>query len=169
MFFVVLRLSAACGIVMPIPLGHLGSMRLLSSIVRTLRTCCGVALLWSVSVSPAAGAPASAQQFSACKARPTTILKLGRHARSFGGPLKRPAPLQFGLTDPTARVRPAIRTDFDTDDAAIQNDAPAAHLDEDGRPVPSLLFAGVLPHAADIRPRSPTFTPRAPRGPPPAA
>jgi len=45
----------------------------------------------------------------------------------------------------------------------------AAHLDEDGRPVPSLLFAGVLPHAADIRPRSPTSTPRAPRGPPSAA
>jgi hypothetical protein len=168
MSFVGLRLPAACGIVMPIPLGHFGSMRLLSSIVRTLTTCCSVALLWSVSVSPAAAAPASAQ-LSACEAHPTTIRKLGRHPRSFGGPLKRRAPLQFGLTDPTARVRRDTRTDFDSDDAAIQNDAPAAHLDEDGRPVPSLLFAGVLPHAADIRPRSRTFTPRAPRGPPAAA
>jgi len=153
---------------MPIPLGHFGSMRLLSSIVRTLTTGCSVALLWSVSVSPAAAAPASALQ-SACEAQPTTVGKLGRHPRSFGGPLKRPAPLQFGLTDPTSRLRRASRSDFDSDDAAIQNDAPAAHLDEDGRPVPSLLFAGVLPHAADIRPRSPTSTPRAPRGPPSAA
>ena len=152
---------------MPIPLGHFGSMRLLSSIVRTLTTCCSVALLGSISVSPAAAAPPNAQQ-SVCEAHPTTIRKLGRQPRSFGGPLKQAAPLQFGLTDPTARVRRATRTDFDTDDAAIQNDAPAAHLDEDGRPVPSLLFAGVLPHAADIRPRSPTFTPRAPRGPPAA-
>jgi hypothetical protein len=125
-------------------------------------------LLWSVSVSPAAAAPASAQA-SACEARSTVSRKPGRHPRSFGGPLKRRAPLQFGLTDPTARVRHATRTNFDTDDAAIQNDAPAAHLDEDGRPVPSLLFAGVLPHAVDLRPRSLTFTPRAPRGPPAAA
>jgi hypothetical protein len=168
MSFVGLRVPAACGIVMPIPLGHFGSMRLLSSIVRTLTTGCSVALLWSVSVSPAAAAPASALQ-SACEAQPTTLGKLGRHPRSFGGPLKRPAPLQFGLTDPTSRLRRASRSDFDSDDAAIQNDAPAAHLDEDGRPVPSLLFAGVLPHAADIRPRSPTSTPRAPRGPPSAA
>jgi hypothetical protein len=153
---------------MPIPLGHFGLMSLLSSIVRTLTTCCGVALLWSVSVSPASAAPDSAQ-LSAHDPHPTTIRKPGRHSRSFGGPLKQPAPLQFGLADPTARVRRASRTQFDTDDAAIQNDAPAAHLDEDGRPVPSLLFAGVLPHPADIRPRSPTFTPRAPRGPPPAA
>jgi hypothetical protein len=153
---------------MPIPLGHFGSMRCLSSIVRTLTTCCSVALLWSASVSPAAAAPASTPQ-PACEAQPTTLRKLGRHQRSFGGPLKRPAPLQFGLTDPTARVRRDTRTHFDTDDAAIQNDAPAAHLDEDGRPGPSLLLVGVLPHAADIRPRSPTYTPRAPRGPPSAA
>jgi len=108
-------------------------MRLLSSIVRTLTTCCSVALLWSASVSPAAAAPAGAH-VSACEAHPTTSRKLGRHSRSFGGPLKRRAPLQFGLTDPTARVRRATRAQFDGDDAAIQNDAPAAHLDEDGRP-----------------------------------
>jgi hypothetical protein len=168
MSLVGLRLPAACGIVMPVPLGHFGLMRLLSSIARALTTCCSVALLWSASVSPAAAAPPIAQP-SACEAHPAAIRKLGRHPRSFGGPLKRPAPLQFGLTDPTARVRGATRTNFDSDEAAIQSDAPAAHFDEDGRPVPSLLFAGVLPHAADIRPRSPTFTPRAPRGPPFAA
>jgi len=152
---------------MPIPLGHFGSMRFLSSIVRTLTTGCSVALLWLVSVSPASAAPATTQ-VAACEAHPTAVRSLGRHPRSFGGPLKRRAPLQFGLTDPTARVRPATRTDFDVDEAAIQNDAPAAHLDEDWRALPSLPFAGVLPHAADLRPRSPTFSPRAPRGPPPA-
>jgi hypothetical protein len=94
---------------------------------------------------------------------------LARHPRGFGGPLKRRAPLQFGLTDPTARVRRGARTTVDKDQAAIQSDAPAAHIDEDRRSIPSLLFAGVLPHAPDIRPRSPACSPRAPRGPPLAA
>jgi len=101
-----------------------------------------------------------------CEAQPSAVRKLSRHAKTFGGPLKRRGSLQFGLTDPTARLRRATRTNFSTDQAAIQNDAPAAHIDEDGRPTHSLLLVGVLPHAVTIRPRSPTFSPRAPRGPP---
>jgi hypothetical protein len=142
-------------------------MRFLSSLVRTLTTAGSVALLWSASVSSAAAAPAAGAP--ACEAQPTAVLKLSRHGKTYGGPLKRPAPLQFGLTDPTARMRRATRSNFSSDQAAIQNDAPAARIAEDGRPVQSLLLVGLLPHAAPMRPRNPTFSPRAPRGPPPAA
>ena len=140
-------------------------MRFLSSIVRALTTAGSVALLWTASVSPASAAPLASHGTS-CEAQPTTVLKLGRHPRSFGGPLKRAAPLQFGLIDPTARLRRAMRATSHNEPAAIQCDASAARIDEDGRPIPSLLLVGLLPHAVDIRPRSPTCSPRAPRGPP---
>jgi len=143
-------------------------MRVLSSIVRALTTVGSVVLLWAASASPASATPVTTNGQS-CEAQPTAVRKLGRHPRSFGGPLKRPAPLQFGLTDPTARLRRATRGNFNSNPAVIQSDAPAAHINEDGHPVPSLLLVGVLPHAIDIRPRSPTCSPRAPRGPPLAA
>jgi hypothetical protein len=143
-------------------------MRFLSSIVRALTTAGSVVLLWTASVSPTYAAPA-ANATPACEAQPTTVRKLARHTKSFGGPLKRATALQFGLTDPTARLRRGTRTNFHNEPAAIQSDAQAARIDEGGRPVPSLLLVGLLPHAVDIRPRSPTFSPRAPRGPPPAA
>jgi len=143
-------------------------MRSVSSIVRTLATAGSVGLLSLLSVLPASAAP-SPQRGSAgpvCDPQTTTFRKLARHAKSYGGPLKRAAALQFGLTDPTARMLRATRTSFDTDEAAIQNDAPAARIDEDGRPVPSLRLLGLLPRAVDGRLRSPAFSPRSPRGPP---
>src|SRR5262244_383951 len=143
-------------------------MSFLSSIVRALTTAGGVALLCATSVSPVEAATPT-RSTTACVAQPTTVRKLARHLRSFGGPLKRPAPLQFGLTDPTARFRRATRATSHNEPAAIQSDAPAAQIDGVGRPVPLLRLVGLLPHAADIRPRSPTFSPRAPRGPPPLA
>jgi hypothetical protein len=144
-------------------------MRVLSSIVRALTTAGGVALVWTASVSPVYAAPATSRGAAACEAQPTAVRKIARHARSFGGPLKPATPLKFGLTDPTARLRRAARTNFKNEPAAIQSDAPAAHIDEDGRPVPSLLLVGLLPHVVDSRPRSPTSIPRAPRGPPSVA
>src|SRR5215813_2823695 len=143
-------------------------MSFLSSIVRALTTAGGVALLCATSVSTVEAATPT-RSTTACVAQPTTVRKRARHLRSFGGPLKRPAPLQFGLTDPTARLRRATPENFISNPAVIQSDAPAAHINEDGHPVPSLLLVGVLPHAIDIRPRSPTCSPRAPRGPPLAA
>jgi hypothetical protein len=147
-------------------------MRFVSSIVRTLMTAGSVTLLSIISVSPAQAAPAAGPALTApaCEAQPATVRKLSRHHwKSFGGPLKRPAPLRFGLTDPTARLRRGTRATSHNEPAAIQSDAPAARIEEDGRPVHSLLLVGLLPHAVDIRPRSPTFSPRAPRGPPPVA
>jgi hypothetical protein len=143
-------------------------MRSVSSIVRTLATAGSVGLLSLLSVLPASAAP-SPQRGSAgpvCDPQATTLRKLARHAKSYGGPLKRAAALQFGLTDPTARMLRATRTSFETDEAAIQNDAPAARIDEDGCPVPSLLLLGLLPGAVDGRLRSPASSPRSPRGPP---
>jgi hypothetical protein len=144
-------------------------MGLLSSIVRALTTAGSVALVWTASVSSLYAAPAISHTVAACEAQPTAVRKITRHLRSFGGPLKPATPLQFGLTDPTARLRRATRANFKNEPAAIQSDAPAARIDHDGRPVPSLLLVGLLPHAEDIRPRSPPSIPRAPRGPPSAA
>jgi hypothetical protein len=147
-------------------------MHFVTPLVRTLTTAASVALLWTASALPAAAAPTTGRAFAApsCEAQPKSLRKLSRHAKNFGGPLRRRAPLQFGLTDPTARLRRATRATFSNDQAAaIQNDTPAAHVDADGRPVHSLLLVGVLPHTVTIRPRSPTFSPRAPRGPPSAA
>src|SRR5262249_6571262 len=143
-------------------------MGFLSSIVRALTTAGGVALVWIASVSPVFASPAVSAA-PACEAQPTAVTRLPRHTRSFGAPLKQAPRLQSGLTDPTARLRRGTRENFHNEPAVIQSDAQAAHIDEDGRPVPSLLLVGLLPHAADIRPRSPTFCPRAPRGPPPTA
>jgi len=153
---------------MPAPLDRTGSMRFLSSIVRALTTAGGVALVSTASVSTVYAAPITATA-SACEAQPTAIRKVPRHTKSFGGPLKQATPLQFGLTDPTARLRRGTRANFHNEPAAIQSDAQAARIEEDSRPIPSLLLVGLLPHASDIRPRSPTFCPRAPRGPPSAA
>ena len=58
---------------------------------------------------------------------------------------------------------------FDDDDAAIQNDTPAAHLDADERPVFGLRPLGVLAGPLDFHARSRAFSPRSPRGPPTAA
>jgi hypothetical protein len=143
-------------------------MRSVSSIVRTLATVSGVVLVSLLWASPvlAATSPERAAAGPACSAQSASLRKLARLARSYGGPLKRRAALQFGLTDPTARLLRATRTPLDTDEAAIQNDAPAARIDEHGRPAPSLLLLGLLPRATASGPRSPFVSPRSPRGPP---
>jgi hypothetical protein len=142
-------------------------MRTVSSFVRTLTTAGTVLLLWAAGAVPALAAPARAAG-PLCDPQTTTIRKLVRHAKAFGGPLKQPAPLQFGLTDPTSRLRRGTRVTVENDDAVIQNDAPA-RLDEDGRPNPSLHEVGVVPRVAGARPISVRFSPRSPRGPPPPA
>jgi len=145
-------------------------MRYLSSFVRTLKVPCSIVLLSLACVQPAAAAPGRAAAGPICDPQTTTFRKLPRIPRSFGGPLKQaPTHLQFGLTDPTARMLRGTRANLDTDFAAIQNDAPAARIDEDGHSAPSLRPLGMLPGPAGARPRSPAFIPRSPRGPPAAA
>jgi hypothetical protein len=133
-----------------------------------MRASC-VVLLWLLSVSFAHAASTQGHRASAtkCDEHSATLKKLIRHAKSFGGPLARPPQRAlFGLTDVTARLQRGARGNMDNDDAAIQNDAPAANIDADDRNTPTLQPLGVLVGPLDRRPRTRTFSPRSPRGPP---
>jgi len=156
---------------MRLPLDRSSLMRPLSSFVRTLTVSCSIVVLWATSVQPASAATSGLRPAAGpvCDPQTTTLRKLGRLPKSFGGPLKAPTQLQFGLTDPTARMLRGTRANFGGDEAVIQNDAPAARIDEDGRAVPSLRPLGMLSGPAGSRHRSPAFIPRSPRGPPLAA
>ena len=127
-------------------------------------------LFWLVSASLAQAASTQGHRAmgSLCDAHSTTLRKLIRHSKSFGGPLaKRPQRALFGLADVTARLQRGAHASMnDGDDAAIQNDAPAANVDADGRTVPTLQPLGQLVGSLDRRPRTRTFSPKSPRGPP---
>jgi hypothetical protein len=145
-----------------------------SSPVRTLMTACSVVLLWLASALPASAAPPTERLAAGgpvCELQTATLRKLTRLHRSFGGPLKQAPPRQllFGLTDPTARVRRGTRTAFHGQQAAIQNDAPAARLDHHDGALPSLRPLERLGGAVDAHPRSRPCAPPEPRGPPLAA
>ncbi len=157
---------------MRLPLDRYTTYMSVSSPVRTLMTAGSLLLLWLVSALPASAATGRAGAAGpVCDPQTTTLRKLARVPRSYGGPLKRaPVPLlRFGLSDPTARLVRGSHTSFDGDQAAIQNYAPAARIDEDGRALPSLRPLELLARAVHARPRSPDHSPRAPRGPPVAA
>ena len=132
-----------------------------------------VVLFWLVSASLAQAASTQGHRAtgSLCDANSTTLRKLVRHSKSYGGPLaKRPQRALFGLADVTARLHRGAHADLnDADSAAIQNDAPAANVDADGRTVPTLRPLGQLVGSLDRRPRTRTFSPKSPRGPPVAA
>jgi hypothetical protein len=128
-----------------------------------------VVLLWLLSVSFAQAASTQGQRASGapCDEHSTTIRKLIRHTKSFGGPLaRRPQRALFGLSDVTARFQRGTRANMDDDDAAIQNDAPAASIDAELRAVPSLQPLGLLDGSFDRLPHTRTFSPKSPRGPP---
>jgi hypothetical protein len=74
-----------------------------------------------------------------------------------------------GLMDLTALLKRGLRANLPDDDEAIQNDAPAARIDGDGRPIPALLPLGVLQGFFDRRLSTHSFSPRSPRGPPTSA
>src|SRR5207249_3176377 len=109
-------------------------MRDLSSLVRTFLAAGSVALLWLACAQAASAAPGGRFAGPACDPQTTTLRKLARQPKSFGGPLKKGRTLQlFGLTDPSARLLRGTHTTFDNDDAVIQNDAPAARIDDESR------------------------------------
>lgn len=133
-----------------------------------IRASC-VVLFWLLSVSFAQAASTQDHRATStrCDAHSTTLRKLIRHAKSFGGPLARPPQRAlFGLSDVTARLQRGARANTENDDAAIQNDAPAANVDADGRATPTLQPLGILVGALDWRPRTRAFSPKSPRGPP---
>jgi hypothetical protein len=144
----------------------------MSSPVRTLTTVSSVVLLWllSVSFADAAQTPRRGTVGKLCDAQSTTLKTLARHSKKLGGPRRlQPPRALVELTQTTARLQRATRANVDGDEAAIQNDAPAARTDADERPVPALRPLGLLIRSLDIRPLSRAFSPRSPRGPPPFA
>jgi len=144
-------------------------MRFVSSPLRTLTVACSVVLLWLLSVCVAGAAPAPRHRHAGpiCDPQSTTLQKLPRHPKSFGGPLRTPSHRALaGLIDTASQMRRATHADFDSDDAAIQNDAPAAQVDAEDCPIPQLRPLGVLIGALDLRLSSRAFSPRSPRGPP---
>ena len=144
-------------------------MRFVSSPVRTLTAACSVVLLWllSVCVADAAPTPRHRNAGPICDPQATTLPKLPRHPKSFGGPLRTLSyRALLGLIDTASQMRRGTHADLDGDEAAIQNDAPAAHVDAEDCPIPELHSLGVLIGSLDLRLYSHTFSPRSPRGPP---
>ena len=128
-----------------------------------------VVLCWllSASFAEAASAPRRRAIAARCDEHSTTLRTLIRHAKSFGGPLAtKPQRALFGLTDVAARLQRGVRANMDDDNAAIQNDVPAARIDADGRATPTLQPLGLFVGPLDWRPRTRAFSPRSPRGPP---
>jgi hypothetical protein len=145
-------------------------MRFVTSSVRTLRVASGILLLWLLSAIAAEAAPPphGATPGSVCDGQTLTLKKLRRQPKAFGGPLKRlKRRAVTPLTDLSSRMLRGSRAQLDDDDAAIQNDAPAARIDDDEQPIPALRPLGVLHGTLDQRLPSPLFSPRSPRGPPP--
>jgi hypothetical protein len=123
-----------------------------------------VCLLWA-SVANAAPAPRTAK--TVCDPQTVPAKRLLRHPRSFGGPLKLPTLL--GLNELTSHVTRWTHGNLGDENQAIQNDAPAARMDADDRPVPTLRVVGLLTGSLDPRPRTLPCSPKSPRGPPVAS
>jgi hypothetical protein len=143
----------------------------MSTPVRTLTTASSVVLLWLLSASFADAAQTRHKtEPQPCDAQSTTLKKLARHSKKLGGPRRlQPAGTLVALTGMTARLHRGTRADVNGDEAAIQNDAPAARIDADERQLPTLCALGLLIGSLDIPPLSRAFSPRSPRGPPPFA
>jgi hypothetical protein len=126
-----------------------------------------VAWLLSSSFGFAAPAPSQARAGRACDAHVASVRKLVRQVKSFGGPV---APVSqralAGLSDLTTLLKRGGRVQLDDDDEAIQNDTPAARIDDDESRVPALHPLGILDKSGERAPCAGAYSPRAPRGPP---
>lgn len=142
-------------------------MRLSTSIVRTLTTARGpiaIVLVWLFGVfsaTPASGAPATGK-FRGCHQRPSLARLIAA---------KRPVIIlseaaRAGLIDTGAVHLRTARASSDTDEAVIQDDAPAAHLDLGDRAVPLLEPLGTLNGLGTAVPSHRMLARRSPRGPP---
>ena len=125
-----------------------------------------IALLSLVSVSLADAAPRRGASGPICDPQTPVARKLPRHAKSFGGPLKRPSShAMAGLQDIAARMRRGTRAFLGDEVAAIQNDTPAAGTGAGDCLAPTLRPLEII-LSLDLQPRSRAFSPRSPRGPP---
>jgi len=124
----------------------------------------GVVLLWLLSVSESfAGAPRVTAKV--CDPQTVSIRALIRQARSVGGPVvKRVRGKLLRARLRTAHVERGTRPSVSEDSQAIPNDAPAAHVS--AAPVLALRLVGLFADRLERLPFTPSFSPRAPRGPP---
>src|SRR5438128_2566913 len=115
-------------------------MRFFSLPLRTLTVASSVVLVWLLSVCVAdAAATRHGKAGPICDPQTTTLRTLPRHPKSFGGPLRTPSyRVLAGLIDTASQMQRATHTNLDGGDAAIQNDAPAAHVDAEDCPIPEL-------------------------------
>jgi hypothetical protein len=138
-------------------------------IVRTLTkagSLLALVLLFASTAEAAHGARRGSSRRT-CDPHTTNFRQLPRHPKSFGGPLAQPSQrVLAGLTDPMTRMARATHTDDDDDDEAIQNDAPAARIDNDARSILGLRPLGLLTGSFDQQAHTRAFTPKSPRGPP---
>jgi len=124
--------------------------------------------LLSASAASAATAPRSGK--TVCDPQATAARRLLRHARSFGGPLKLPSERTLlGFDDLASHVTRWTHGNLGDENQAIQNDAPAARIEADDQPVPTLRVVGRLVGPIDRHPHTLVCTPKSPRGPPIAA
>ena len=161
-----LRHHSGCGIVAA--LCHLEFMRTGFPSPRRLIGAGGVVVFTLLFASPgySAAAPGRAAVGRACGPH-AAVRKSIRRPKSFGGPVALPSPRMLaGLRDATAVLKRATRANLFDDDEAIQNDAPAAHVDLTDRQAPMLRPLGVLHRPFHRLLRTFAFSPRSPRGPP---
>jgi len=135
-------------------------------LVRALMRGSSLVLLWLLVPSVASEAAASGRSAPrVCK--PQTILtlhKLARVVRSISGPVAhRVGALDL---DGAQHLDHGTRPIFGDDDAAIQNDAPAAWVDADVRLALGLEPLGFLRRFGVRQPKARDLSPRSPRGPP---
>jgi len=167
-----LRLRPAYGIVDDHCRRHLPvSMNSARSPLRVLITAASLGLVGLVCTAPLAhAAPRPGGASESCDPRATTLRKLMRTPKSFGGPVaKRSRRVRIVVPDATGRLRRGTRTNFGEGTAAIQNDTSVARIDADDCPVPELQPLGLLAGSFERQPRSQAFSPRSPRGPPSVA
>jgi hypothetical protein len=148
-------------------------MKSCSAPLRTLLAAGLLAVVGLVCAAPAANAaprPRTATAGDSCDPQTTTLRKLMRTPKSFGGPVaKHSRRVRIVVPDAAARLRRGTRTNLGEGTSVIQNDTSVAQIDADGRPEPSLQPLGLLAGPFELQPRSHAFSPRSPRGPPSVA
>jgi hypothetical protein len=105
------------------------------------------------------------QTHNLCSGR-LTLGALERQRAQQAGPVAQ-RPARAGSLAPTPmRITHGRSADADDEDAAIQDDAAAAHIDGNENVTPAFRALGVLASSYDKRPALGAFSPRSPRGPP---
>jgi hypothetical protein len=95
-----------------------------------------------------------------------TLRMLERQNAQQAGPVAARSARVVGLALTPTRLKRDASDDVDDSDAAIQNDAPAKHIDCNEDVTPTLRSLGVLVSSSHKLQALDAFSPRSPRGPP---